>query len=91
MFRRQSLLQRLGKGKRVTLEEAIDRHIHSTGTGFELDDVMCSGRYPKAVTDRLYEISQRYRTAEHPLGVTNPESFDDLRLLASEHGGSLQR
>lgn len=75
----------------MSLEEAIDRHIHSTGTGFDLDDAMSSGRYPKEVTDRLYEISQKYRTVEHPLGVTNPDSFDDLRRLASEYGRPLSR
>lgn len=91
MSRLRSLLRRLGNGGIVSLEEAIDRHIHSTGTGFELDDVVSSGRYPKGVTDRLYEISQKYRTPEYPVGVSNPESFDDLRLLASEHGASLQK
>lgn len=91
MFRHRFLLQLLGKGTRVTLEEAIERHISSTGTGFELDDVMSNGRFPKQVTDRLFEISSRYRTPEHPTGVTNPASFNDLRLLAAQFGSGATR
>jgi hypothetical protein len=85
MSQLRSLLRRLKNGGFVTLAEAVDHHIHSTGTGFELDDVMSGDRYPKEVVDGLYEIAAKYRTPEYPIGVSNPASFEELRLFAERY------
>ena len=70
----------------MTLEEAIERHINSTGNGFELDDVISNGRFPDDVTDRIIELARKYRTAQYPIGTSNPDSFEELRSLASQYG-----
>lgn len=69
----------------MTLKEAVRRHTSSTGSGFELDDVMSGGQYPKEVVDGIYEISSRYCTPEYPVGIANPASFEELRLLAEQY------
>lgn len=70
----------------MTLKTAIERHINSAGSGFELDDVMSNGCYPRELTDRIYEISQKYRTADYPIGVDNPKCFSELKKLVDEFG-----
>lgn len=85
MFQLRSLLRYLNISRSISLEDAIERHIQSTGTGFEIDDIVSCGRYPRAVTDRLYELSQKYQTSEYPIGISNPASFDELKLLARDY------
>jgi hypothetical protein len=74
-------LRQLLKDKVMTLKEAIWQHISGTGTGFELDDVMSSGRYSKDVLDAIYQIHDKYRTNEYPVGISNPECFNELKKV----------
>jgi len=65
--------------------EALMRHVDGSGAGYELDDLLSWSPTPeqeeKAVAP-LLEIHERYRSAEYPIGVTNPASFDEIRALA---------
>lgn len=66
--------------------EMIRSHIDGVGNGFELDDLMSrhTGGVYDEVTARLLEIHQRFRTADHPIGTANPDSFPDLTNLAED-------
>lgn len=68
----------------MNLREAIEKHIYKTGNGFEIDDVMSIGRFPREVTDRIYDISRRYSSPDYPIGISNPDSFTELRSIADE-------
>lgn len=85
MLRLRSLLRRLINSTYPSLQEAIDRHIQGTGTGFEIDDIISSGHYPAEVVDRILNLSHKYRTNEYPVGISNPECFDELSLIAREY------
>lgn len=69
----------------MTLRESIEKHIDGRGTGFELDDVVSGGGYPKELEDRIYQISVRFRTPEYPIGTDNPASFKELRKLIDDY------
>ena len=63
--------------------EYIRRHLDGTGSGFDLDDLVTIGRPDlEGVAQEVIAISSRYRTAEYPVGIANPEAEDDLRALA---------
>ena len=84
MFRLHYLRRAFRAFRYVTLEEAIERHITSSGTGFELDDVVSSGHYPEAAVSKIVAISSKYRTPEYPVGIVNPDSYDELKKVAEE-------
>jgi hypothetical protein len=75
----------LGGGNPMPASEALLHHVEGTGTGYEIDDLMTWSPTPeqeeKAVAP-LLDIHERYRSAEYPIGTSNPASFDEIRALA---------
>jgi len=75
----------LGRGNPMPASEALMHHVDGTGTGYEIDDLMHWSPTPeqeeKAIA-ALLDISERYGTAEYPIGISNPASFAELRALA---------
>ena len=75
----------LGRGNPMPASEALLHHVEGTGTGYEIDDLMSWSPTPeqeeKAITP-LLDIHERYRSAEYPIGISNPTSFDEIRALA---------
>ena len=69
----------------MSASEALLRHVDGTGTGYEIDDLMSWSptreQEEKAITP-LLDIHERYRSAEYPIGISNPASFDEIRALA---------
>ena len=65
--------------------EALIHHVEGTGTGFEVDDLISWSPTPEQeekVIRPLLDINERYRSAEYRIGVSNPASFDEIRILA---------
>ena len=75
----------LGRGNPMPASEALLRHVESTGSGYEIDDLMSWSPTPdqeeKAIAP-LLDIHERYRSAEYPIGISNPASFEEIRALA---------
>ena len=75
----------LGRANQMPASEAILHHVEGTGSGYEVDDLMSWSPTPeqeeKAITP-LLDIHERYRSAEYPIGISNPASFDKIRALA---------
>jgi hypothetical protein len=57
-------------------------HVEGTGTGYEMDDLISGGSTPQEIVDEVIEINERFRSAEHPIGVENPDAFAEIRALA---------
>ena len=66
--------------------EMIRSHINGTGTGFDLDDLMTrdTGGIYDEIMERLVDIHRRFRTPNHRIGTSNPDSFGELENLARE-------
>ena len=75
----------LGRDNPMPASEALFHHLERTGTGYEIDDFMSWSPTPeqeeKAITP-LLDIHERYRSAEYPIGISNPASFEEIRALA---------
>ena len=75
----------LGKDDPMPASEALFRHVEGTGTGYEIDDLMTWSPTPEqqaqAVT-ALFDIHERYCSAEYPIGISNPAAFEEIRALA---------
>jgi hypothetical protein len=67
-----------------TLKELIERHITSSGTGFEIDDIISGGAFSNEVVNAIYDIDRRYRTEIYKMGSSNPASFAELQKLADK-------
>lgn len=74
-----------GRGNPMPASEALLHHVEGTGTGYEVDDLMSWSPTPeqkeKAIRP-LLDIHERYRSAEYPIGTSNPASFEEIRALA---------
>lgn len=73
--------------KKLRPSEALIHWVEGTGRGFDLDDLISSGRYRDREAEfarPLMDINKRYSTAEHPIGLTNPAAFEDIRNLAAQ-------
>jgi hypothetical protein len=58
---------------------------HLAGDGYDLDDLVHAHQSDPAYEDVIEEvltISKRFSTADYPIGIGNPASDDDLRVLA---------
>lgn len=65
--------------------EILIRHVEGRAGGYELDDMLTSGRYHENYDDLaapLMDINGRYSSAEYPIGLMNPDSFPEIRTLA---------
>ncbi|MBA4307777.1 MAG: hypothetical protein C0429_13680 [Sphingopyxis sp.] len=65
--------------------EALLLHVEGRGTGYEIDDLMSwspSEEQKEKAIAPLMEISERYATNEYLIGISNPDSFGELRSLA---------
>jgi len=75
----------LARANPMPASEALFHHVEGTGTGYEIDDLMSWSPTPeqeeKAITP-LLEIHERHRSAEYPIGISNPASFEEIRALA---------
>ena len=69
----------------MAASEALMHHVDGTGTGFEVDDLMSWSPTPeqeeKAIRP-LLDIHERYSSDEYPIGISNPASFAEIRILA---------
>jgi hypothetical protein len=74
-----------GRGNPMPASDALFHHVERTGTGWEIDDLMSWSPTPeqeeKAIAP-LLDIHERYRSADYPIGISNPASFDEIRALA---------
>lgn len=64
---------------------ALFHHVEGTGTGYEIDDLMSWSPTPaqeEKVITPLLDIHNRHRSAEYPIGINNPASFEEIRALA---------
>lgn len=66
--------------------ELIRVHIAGAGNGYELDDLTSrwTGKLYDEISDRIFEIHERFRTPEYRIGTSNPASFGELSELADE-------
>lgn len=71
----------------MTLSEMIERHIEGTGNGFEIDDIVSSGKFPDEVVEAIANIEKKYRYDGYTLGISNPDSFEELLTVAQNHPG----
>ena len=75
----------IGRGNPMLASDALLHHIDGTGSGYEVDDLMSWSPTPeqqeKAI-EPLLDIHERYRSAEYPIGISNPASFEEIRELA---------
>ena len=65
--------------------EALFHHVGGSGTGYELDDLISwspTREQEEKAIGPLLAIHERYRCEEHPIGISNPASFDEIRTLA---------
>jgi hypothetical protein len=79
------LAELLGRGNPMPASEALFRHVDGTGTGYEADDLMSWSPTPEQEANAigpLLDIHERYRSAEYPIGISNPASFEEIRALA---------
>lgn len=67
------------------LRELIERHIASSGTGYEIDDIISSGNFSAEIITRIVDIEQRYRSKTFKVGISNPASYVELRQLADQY------
>lgn len=64
---------------------ALMKHVDGLGNGFEMDDLLSTApEDPNAqqLVMELVAINDRYKSDAYPIGVSNPASFRDIRLLA---------
>jgi hypothetical protein len=55
------------------------------GHGFALDDLVHLGRSELSdVSDAVLEISKKYSSPEHPIGISDPASEFDILALAQK-------
>lgn len=62
-------------------------YIEGRGTGIEIDDYVhsnLSDAEEENVVSPVMDISLRYSSKEFPIGISNPESFPEIRELANK-------
>jgi len=67
--------------------EVLIRLTQGKARNFELDDLISRRKYGSRTEEfvrPLMRISDKYRTPEYPIGISNPASFDEIRELAEQ-------
>lgn len=75
----------LFKRNPMSASDALRRHVDGTGSGWEIDDLISWSPtldQENEAIKPLLEIHHRYRNAQYPIGINNPDSFEDIIRLA---------
>ncbi len=63
--------------------DVLFRHIEGLSGRYELDDLVTGGKVSnEKVVQPLMRINEKFRTQDYPIGLTNPESYSDIKDLA---------